>query len=63
MQKVLLVGVGDVGKHLLEFAARDENWLEWVVGDIDRQKAQWAPIAASTALPPSSNILIAASTA
>lgn len=42
MKKVLLVGVGDVGKHLLEFAARDESPLEWIVGDIDIERAEWA---------------------
>lgn len=41
MKKVLLVGVGDVGGHLLEFAARDESSLEWVVGDIDLERAQF----------------------
>ena len=33
MKKVLLVGTGDVGKHILEFAARDEFYIEWIVGD------------------------------
>lgn len=42
MQKVLLVGVGDVGKHLLEFAARDDRTFEWIVGDIDEERARWA---------------------
>jgi len=42
MNKILLVGVGDVGKHLLEFAARDESQFEWIVGDIDQERAQWA---------------------
>ena len=42
MKKVLLIGAGDVGTHLLEFAARDESNIEWVVGDINKQKAQWA---------------------
>ncbi len=42
MKKVLLVGTGDVGQHLLEFAARDGSDIEWTVGDVDLQKAQWA---------------------
>ena len=42
MKKVLLVGTGDVGQHLLEFAARDGSDIEWVVGDIDESKASWA---------------------
>ena len=42
MKKVLLIGAGDVGTHLLEFAARDESNIEWVVGDVDKEKAQWA---------------------
>ena len=41
MKKVLLIGAGDVGTHLLEFAARDESNIEWVVGDVDKEKAQW----------------------
>ena len=39
MEKILLVGVGNVGSHILEFVARDETNLEWLVGDIDEQKA------------------------
>ncbi len=42
MDKVLLVGVGDVGKHLLEFAAREDSGLEWIIGDIDEKRARWA---------------------
>ena len=42
MKKVLLVGTGDVGKHLLEFAARDESNLEWIIGDVDEERARWA---------------------
>lgn len=42
MKKVLLVGVGDVGHHLLEFVARDESQLEWIVGDIDLERAQFS---------------------
>jgi len=28
LKKVLLIGAGDVGTHLLEFAARDESNIE-----------------------------------
>ena len=42
MKKVLLVGTGDVGKHILEFAARDEFNIEWIVGDVEEEKARWA---------------------
>ena len=42
MKKVLLVGTGDVGKHILEFAARDETNIEWIVGDVEEEKARWA---------------------
>lgn len=42
MKKVLLGGVGDVGQHHLEFIARDESELEWVVGDINLERAQYA---------------------
>ena len=41
MEKVLMVGTGDVGSHILEFIARDENSLEWIVGDIDESKAKY----------------------
>ncbi len=37
-----MVGTGDVGKHLLEFAARDESNIEWIVGDVDEERARWA---------------------
>tara|TARA_B100000953_G_C17994534_1_gene413124 strand:- start:143 stop:1261 length:1119 start_codon:yes stop_codon:yes gene_type:complete len=40
MEKVLLVGTGNVGSHILEFIARDENKLEWVIGDIDENRAR-----------------------
>ena len=36
-----MVGTGDVGSHILEFIARDENSLEWIVGDIDESKAKY----------------------
>ena len=39
MNKVLLVGTGNVGSHILEFIARDENRFEWIIGDIDENKA------------------------
>ena len=39
MEKIFLVGVGNVGSHILEFVARDETNLEWLVGDVDEQKA------------------------
>jgi len=42
MQKVLLVGTGDVGSHLLEFIARDEREFEWIVCDVDGDRARWA---------------------
>ena len=41
MEKILLIGIGDVGKHILEFAAREDRQFEWVVGDIDEKRAQW----------------------
>ena len=40
MGKVLLVGTGNVGSHILEFIARDENIFEWVIGDIDENRAK-----------------------
>ena len=40
MEKVLLIGTGNVGSHILEFIARDENKLEWVIGDIDENRAR-----------------------
>ena len=40
MEKVLLVGTGNVGSHILEFIARDDNKLEWVIGDIDENRAR-----------------------
>ena len=39
MEKVLMVGVGDVGTHILEFLARDPRPIELVVGDIDEKRA------------------------
>ena len=40
MAKVLLVGVGDVGLHILEFAARDESDFEWIIGDVNEERAR-----------------------
>ncbi len=37
-----MVGTGNVGIHLLEFAARDESNIEWIVGDVDEERARWA---------------------
>ena len=40
MAKILLVGVGDVGSHILEFAVRDESDFEWIIGDVDEERAR-----------------------
>lgn len=40
MEKVLLVGTGDVGAHLLEFMARQDYAYEVIVGDVDEEKAR-----------------------
>ena len=42
IKKVLLIGTGDVGKHILEFAARSRKNIEWVIGDININNARWA---------------------
>ena len=42
MKKVLLVGTGELGKHILEFAARDDSNIDWIVGDVDEERARWA---------------------
>lgn len=42
IKKVLLIGTGNVGKHILEFAARSKKNIEWVIGDIDIDNARWA---------------------
>jgi len=42
MEKIILVGVGNVGQHLLEFAARENDEFEWIVADINEEKARWA---------------------
>jgi hypothetical protein len=39
MEKVLLVGVGNVGSHILEFLARDPRPVELIIGDIDEERA------------------------
>ena len=39
MEKILLVGVGDVGSHILEFAARDDSDFQWIIGDVDKERA------------------------
>jgi hypothetical protein len=41
MEKILLVGIGDIGSHILEFAARDDNDYEWIIGDINKEKAKY----------------------
>lgn len=38
MEKVLMVGGGDVGSHILEFLARDPRPLELIVGDVDEER-------------------------
>jgi hypothetical protein len=40
MEKVLLVGTGNVGGHILEFLARDPRPLELIVGDVHEEKAK-----------------------
>ena len=40
MAKILLVGVGNVGSHILEFAARDESDFEWIIGDVNEERAR-----------------------
>ncbi|RLB62901.1 MAG: hypothetical protein DRH08_11790, partial [Deltaproteobacteria bacterium] len=40
MEKVLMVGTGDVGAHLLEFMAREDYPFEVIVADIDEEKAR-----------------------
>jgi len=41
MEKILLVGIGDIGSHILEFAARDDNDYEWIIGDVNKEKAKY----------------------
>ena len=35
-----MVGVGDVGSHILEFVARDDSNIEWLIGDIDEDRSR-----------------------
>jgi len=39
MEKILLIGIGDIGSHILEFAARDDNDYEWIIGDVNKEKS------------------------
>ena len=36
-----MVDTGYVGTHILEFNARDEKSIEWIVADIDESKAKY----------------------
>lgn len=38
MEKVLMVGAGNVGSHILEFLARDPRPLELIVGDVNEER-------------------------
>ena len=40
MEKVLMVGTGDVGTHILEFLARDPRPIHLIVGDINEERGQ-----------------------
>ena len=40
MEKVLMIGVGDVGGHIVEFLARDPRPIELIVGDVDEERAR-----------------------
>lgn len=40
MEKVLIVGVGDLGGHILEFLARGDYPLQVFVGDINEERAR-----------------------
>ena len=40
MEKVLMVGTGDVGTHILEILARMPMSFNFIVGDIDKEKGQ-----------------------
>ena len=40
MEKVLMVGTGDVGSHMLEILARMPMSFKLIVGDIDEDKGQ-----------------------
>lgn len=39
MEKVLMVGIGDVGGHIVEFLARDPRPIELILGDADEKRA------------------------
>lgn len=39
MERVLMIGVGDVGGHILEILARVPRSLELIVGDVDEERA------------------------
>ena len=39
MERVLMVGVGDVGSHIMEFLARDPRPIDLILGDIDEERA------------------------
>lgn len=40
MERVLLVGTGNVGGHILEFLARDPRPVELIVGDVNEERAR-----------------------
>jgi len=40
MEKVLMVGIGDVGGHIVEFLARDPRPIELILGDVDEERAR-----------------------
>jgi hypothetical protein len=40
LERVLMVGVGDVGGHVLEFLARDTRPIDLIVGDVDESRAR-----------------------
>ena len=42
MEKLLMVGVGEVGRYVLEFFARSEAPVELVAGDVDGTRAEAA---------------------
>lgn len=42
MEKVLIVGIGDVGGHILEFLSRGDYPLQVFVGDVNEERARLA---------------------
>ena len=40
MEKVLMVGTGDVGAHILGFLSRDPRPIHLIVGDINAERGQ-----------------------